>query len=261
VKNFAGMKQVLGIVLFGLLQVRGISQLKDSVLLKADSVKINGLKSEILSGGFIDIAQNGQMNASARLFRLYIGEPGKWQLPVSLYSGVTADNFSMDRGDEELCLQLINPGAGIFNLSIDGNNCLIGAGRKFTSFRLQYQAGFRFLSVFNSVQYRNFIFYNLVSGLGLMIATGAWEKGKTGNMGICWLSFRALYSGSPPLSLKEFIEEKIKTDMIGYSIGLGIDISQALNIRAFYFRYISNRNIEMFLKPLLQLSFNYSLKE
>jgi hypothetical protein len=254
------MKLRVMIVLY-LLPVCLVAQKKDSLFIQRDSSKTNASKAEILSGGFIDISQNGEMNASARLFRIYVGEPGKWQLPLSLYSGVSANNFSMSNDYEDLSLQLINPGAGILNISFDGNNRLIGTKRRLTSLRVQYQTGFRFLSVYNYNVFRNITFHNLVAGLGFLLATGAWEKDKPGNIGIFWLSLRALYSGNPATALKEFIEEEIKPEMLGYSIGLGVDISQALNIRAFYFRYMSNQHIAMFLKPALQLSFNYTVKE
>src|SRR5688500_15120178 len=104
-------------------------------------------KPEILSGGFIDFAQNGQMNASARIFRLYIGEPGRFQIPVAVYTGVSANNFSANRENEDIILHLINPGTGIFNMSFDGIKPVIGKKSKITSLQLQYQAGFRFLSV------------------------------------------------------------------------------------------------------------------
>src|SRR5580765_7967745 len=50
-------------------------------------------KPEIFTSGFIDIFNNGQVNASARFLRLYIGEPGRFALPLSFYSGVSSNNF------------------------------------------------------------------------------------------------------------------------------------------------------------------------
>jgi hypothetical protein len=35
-------------------------------------------KPEIFTSGFTDIINNGQINASARFIRLFIGEPGKF---------------------------------------------------------------------------------------------------------------------------------------------------------------------------------------
>ena len=51
------------------------------------------LKPEIFTSGFIDVMNNGQVNASARFIRLFIGEPGKFALPISFYGGVSNNNF------------------------------------------------------------------------------------------------------------------------------------------------------------------------
>src|SRR6185503_2586775 len=107
--------KILLSVLFWLWPIMGITQGKDSV----PALKNLTPRAEILSGGFIDIVQNGQMNASARLFRLYIGEPGKFQIPVSVFSGVTANNFSTNLQSQDYMLPLINPGSGVFNMSFD----------------------------------------------------------------------------------------------------------------------------------------------
>ena len=93
------MKSLLPILIW-LLPVIVFSQTKDS----ATIVKINdsisksqiqtpfnnskiAYKPEILTSGFIDIINNGQVNASARFIRLYIGEPGKFAIPLSIFSG------------------------------------------------------------------------------------------------------------------------------------------------------------------------------
>ena len=54
-------------------------------------------KPEILTSGFFDIVNNGQVNASARFIRLFIGEPGKFALPLSIYSGVSSNNFQTSK--------------------------------------------------------------------------------------------------------------------------------------------------------------------
>lgn len=95
-------------------------QLKEVLAQKVDS-NINNysiktlIKPEILTSGFIDIINNGQVNASARFIRLYIGEPGKFALPLSIYSGVSSNNFQnqqsqiSNRSNEQLVTNFINP--------------------------------------------------------------------------------------------------------------------------------------------------------
>lgn len=217
-------------------------------------------KPEILSGGFIDFVQNGQMNASARLFRLYIGEPGKFQIPVSVYTGVSANNFSVNSGNEDVILHLINPGTGIFNMSFDGINPIINKKSKITSLQLQYQVGFRFLSIYNNQIFENINFFNVIGGAGLTFITGAWEKGKVNNIGLFWLNLRGLYSGNPQEILRDFFSVPVKNNLLAYSAGLGIEITQTLNVKVFYFHFLNNRELEEFTQPFLQITFNYSMR-
>ncbi|MCY7290658.1 MAG: hypothetical protein LH615_00600, partial [Ferruginibacter sp.] len=97
-------------ILFWLLPFMCIGQLKESISPAKDnkvaalnittlkSNKTDNYKSEIFTSGFIDIVNNGQLNASARFIRLYIGEPGKFALPLSIYSGVSSNSFQNTQG-------------------------------------------------------------------------------------------------------------------------------------------------------------------
>ena len=261
------MKQYLPI-LFWLIPFFVCAQ-KDSLgkpglaVFEKEAERIPGIqhaKPEILSGGFIDFAQNGQMNASARFFRLYIGEPGKFQIPVSVYTGVSANNFSVNRENEDIILHLINPGTGIFNMSFDGINPVIGKKSKITSLQLQYQAGFRFLSVYNKQLYENISFFNVIGGAGLTFVTGAWESSKINNIGLFWLNVRGLYSGNPQKIFRDFFSVPVKNNLYAYSAGLGIEITQTLNVKVFYFHFLNNRELEEFTQPFLQITFNYSMR-
>ena len=236
-----------------------------AVFAQADSVlnnsKPQAAKPEILSGGFIDFIQTGQMNASARLFRIYIGEPGKFQLPISIFTGVSANNLAFQRQNEDFTGNLINPGAGIFSLSFDGTNRMAGGKSRLTSLQVQYQSGFRFLSIYDRSNYRNITFFNVIAAAGLTLITGAWEKNKAGNMGVFWLNVRGLFSNNPPALLQSLLQDvTVQHNLLGYSVGMGVEISQTVNIKAFYFRYSNNQHIPAFRQPVLQLSFNYSMR-
>src|SRR6476660_7559427 len=88
----------------------------------ADSSTNKSYKPEILSSGFIDVINNGQLNASARFIRLYIGEPGRIAIPLSFYSGVSANNFSSSqsaaglKSNDHLVNNFINPLSGLVNV-------------------------------------------------------------------------------------------------------------------------------------------------
>jgi len=113
------------VILLWLLPILAFSQLKDSIR-SIPVTRSQSYKPEILTSGFIDIVNNGQVNASARFIRLFIGEPGKFAVPLSIYSGVSSNNFqnqqltSGQRSNEDLVNSFINPLSGLANMSVDG---------------------------------------------------------------------------------------------------------------------------------------------
>jgi len=59
-------------------QAKEVSSFSKWDTVKTTYAKASAVKPEILTSGFIDIINNGQVNASARFIRLFIGEPGKF---------------------------------------------------------------------------------------------------------------------------------------------------------------------------------------
>lgn len=220
-------------------------------------------KPELFNSGFIDFQNNGQLNASARIFKIYIGEPKKFVMPISIYSGVSgnnANNGSLSlKGSEQMVLGLINPMSGLFNISTD-NSFSLKKKQSLTKFSFHLQIGQKMISGQMANSLKAFNFFSSFSNSGLLFQTGAWEKDKEKNMGIFWIiirfhliqtskSFKQL-SGYPP-------ERRI---FIGYSMGTGIEINNVLNIKLYYYKYLSPGS-QIFDMPIYQLSFNYNLKK
>jgi hypothetical protein len=229
-------------------------------------------KPQIFSSGFIDVMNNGQVNASARFIRIYIGEPGKFAIPLSLYSGVSANNFQnpnsstgIVRSNEQLVNQYINPLSGMVNISAEGivyfrkTGSLTKAGWCY-HLGERVLTGFRTGPVANPQTGRPVSFLNSYAASGFYFQTGAWEKSNTNNLGVCWLAFRYHLSYSNPAEIRDFLPA-IQTNGLytGYSLGFGVDISSLVNIRVIYYKYFKKPEIEYSL-PLYQFSFNYSLK-
>jgi len=102
-------------------------------------------KPELFNSGFIDFQNSGQMNASARVFKIYIGEPKKFMLPISVYSGVSGNNYnsgnnvSSSKGSEQMILGLINPMSGVFNISTDNTFRFNKKSKSVTGISFVYQ--------------------------------------------------------------------------------------------------------------------------
>ena len=122
------MRCLFTILIACLLCVPTIAQIATKAGDKAmDTTKPKLLKPEIFNSGFIDIVNSGQVNASARLLRLYIGEQGKFAVPLSFYGGVSSNNFQnqnsasglLTKSNDHLVSQYINPLSGLINISIE----------------------------------------------------------------------------------------------------------------------------------------------
>lgn len=227
-----------------------------------EPIVIQPKKPELFNSGFIDFQNSGQVNASARVFRLYIGEPKKFMLPVSVYSGVSGNNFNSgygnSRGSETLVLGLINPMSGLFNFSIE-NIHRIGHMDKLTGISFVYQAGEKLISGQQAITLKPFSFFSSFAYTGILFQTGAWEKEKEKNMGVFWilLRYHVVRTGNSFERLSGYPPDK--NYFRGISLGSGIEINNVLNIKTYYYRYI-RPGAENFTLPIYQLTFNYSMR-
>jgi hypothetical protein len=236
------------------------------------SNKAKNFKPEIFNNGFIDIINNGQVNASARVLRLYIGEQGRFAIPLSFYAGVSSNNFQNQNGggsiltksNDHLVNQYINPLSGLINISVEDVKYFKQTDRV-TKTAFLYQVGERVLNgikvglVTNPQTGKPVNFLNTFASAGLYFQTGAWEKTNTKNVGIFWLAARYHFCYTNPAQINNFLGD-IDTNGIymGYSVGFGIEINNLVNIKAIYYKYTKAPEIEYGL-PIYQFSFNYTM--
>lgn len=228
-------------------------------------------KPEIFTSGFIDFINNGQVNASARFIRLYIGEPGKFAFPLSIYSGVSSNSFQNTQGysqrsNDALVTNFINPLSGLANISIDGV-VLFGKESKVTRLGWLYHTGERILTgiktgpVTDPSTGKPVNFLNSFAASGLYFQTGAWDRNNSKNVGVSWLAARYIGCYTHPGQLKEIIPTIITNGLYhGYSLAWGVEINNYVNIKVVYYRYIKKPEIDYYL-PIYQFSFNYSIKK
>jgi hypothetical protein len=219
-------------------------------------------KPELFNSGFIDFQNSAQMNASARIFKLFIGEPGKFSVPISLYSGVSAPGMNSGtigpRTSEQMVLSLINPMSGLFNIYID--KLFEEKNRnRLTGIALVAQFGEKVLNGFQAVNLKNFNYFSTYGNIGMLFKTGAWEKNKEKNMGIFWavIRYHFIKTANSFLSLSGYAPNT--SEFQGYSLGIGIEINNSLNLKTFYYRYLKSQ-AAIFDIPIFQITFNYSLK-
>ncbi len=226
-------------------------------------------KIELFNSGFLDIMNSGQVNSSARFLKLYIGDPNRFSLPLSLYAGITSNPTQSSatptlKTNEHLVTGLINPLSGLINFSFEDILFLKRSALSKTRLGLSYQIGERVMygirvdtlnkiPVFSTVN-----FLNTYISSGLFFQTQAWEKDKANNIGIFWLSFRMHATRTGLKQLNTFLPKLTSNGLYtGYSLGFGVSITNSVDIRAIYYNYIKKPEIDYY-NSLYQFSLNYT---
>ena len=191
-------------------------------------------------------------------------------LPLSLYSGVSSNSFQnsqpMQRSNDALVTNFINPLSGLANISVDGVLYFKRKKEKMTKAGILYHVGERILTgtiigpAANPMTGKPVNFLNSFGSLGLYFQTGAWEMSNNKNVGVSWFAFRYISCFTNPGQLKKIMPD-IKTNGIysGYSIAWGVEITKLVNIKVVYYKYIKKPEIDYQL-PIYQFSFNYTMK-
>lgn len=226
----------------------------DSAVSKPTEDKLPGL----MRGGFFDLAQNGQINASARIITFYLGDPERFNLPVSVYSGISANNFSLNQRNEDLVLNLANPNTGIINLGTDGKVSLLGRSSSTSRLMMQYQASIRYLSIYNAFILRNVSFVASSFSTGLTLLTGAWIR--SSEPGFFWLRGNLIYSHSPNYPLRLLMMDSVSRNTLALGVGLGLEIRDQLNLKLHRFNFLNNLGHEDFSYPFVQVSLSYGIR-
>ncbi len=266
-KNKCSKRLVVCLILF----MPGVSRSQPNktwtVSLQDTEYQKGSNKPELLSCGFFDVMNNGQLNASARFIRMWIGEPGKFSIPVSVYSGVSSNNLQpVNQMNGQLVNNLINPLSGLTNISIDGILLRSKQQHQLTESRIIYQFGERLLTgnretwLTNSASASLVNFTNTYVVVGIYLQTGAWERNNIKYPGICWMSFRFISSRSGPAQLRQIFQNFHTNGMYhGYSIGWGIDINRLVNIKVIYYNFLKAPDTG-YSRPIYLCSFQYALK-
>ena len=242
----------------------------DSVATVADLSYLKNNKPQVLTSGCFELHNSGLINASVRLIRLYIGEPGRFIIPITLYSAVSSNSFQnpympVQSSNEQLFVNLINPHSGLLHLSTDGHGSSQRKRERLTNMGFLYQAGVRLLSgyvngsLFSPSMNSPVNFINYLSVVGLYFQTAAWEKGNTKNLGLFWLSGRYIISRTAEKELQR-IYPAIQTNGVyhGWSFAWGIDISETLDMKVIHYQYFKPPSFSS-PYPIFLFSFNYAL--
>lgn len=255
-----------------LLGVKTRAQLNDSLAFPNTCLSTRYTKPEMLTSGYLDISNNGQMNASARIIKLLIGELKRFTFPMSVYSGVTANSFynpgltGSEFSNQQLLNGFINPISGLLNLSFEGLHIFNPDSISVTKYGMIHQSGARILTGYRS---GNFVssfnispinFLNLFLTAGLYFQTGAWEIKNRSDPGIFWIAGRYLICKSGIRDIQSLFPNSYSNGFYhGWSVAWGLDISKMIDLKLIYSNYLKPPELE-YVQPIYQFSFQYSMR-
>jgi hypothetical protein len=227
-------------------------------------------KAQLFSAGFIDFMNSGQTTTGTKFLKVLVGEPTGVHIPLSLYCGVTNNTVQNSttqqlKSNEHLVTMYINPMSGLLNAAFEDIIFRPTSTAK-TRFGLSYQLGERLL---NGVKidttkkpavYTTINFLNTYAAAGLYFQTQAWERDKASKLGIFWLSARLHATRTGAKQLHSFLPALSSNGIYtGYSVGFGVQISKSVDVKAIYYKYLKEPEIE-YLNSIYQFSLNYNTK-
>jgi hypothetical protein len=216
---------------------------------------------ELLSRGFVDIFTNGKMQGTAQLLKINIGEPDAFYIPLFILVGASGDGLGEQEKNENTVANLLNPIGGIFNGTVNGRNNLYSSSTGITSLKFAYQLSGKLINAQDSLTGESKFLGAGYGNAGLFFQTGAWEPDAEGNMGVFWMQAKVTGSYAFDNAILTDVFGSTVTDnyFIGYSIDLGIEINNRINLKAGAYQYLNNQDIELMKKPVFKFSLDYNL--
>lgn len=215
---------------------------------------------QILKSGTIDFQTDGNVQASAQLLKINIGEKDGFYIPFYFYTGAAGSAFGTDKFNQAAMTNLLNPVGGTFNLSFNGLNPIYKTG-KYTSLQVSYQLGGRMVNARDSLKQQNL---NTISGLanaGLYFQTGAWGDADPANMGLFFVQVKAIGTFSSAGDLQKVLNDYhfSHSYLLGYSLDAGLSIHNVVNARIGVYQYTTSTASALLKDPVVKLSLDYSM--
>jgi hypothetical protein len=214
---------------------------------------------QLFTSGFINYVSGGNIQASANLLRMNIGNPNKFYIPFYIYAGITGNGLADVAKKTTTINTLLNPVSGTLNLSLNGLQ-LIGLRTGYTNWKIAYQLGARMSAANDALANKDFTFYNTFANLGLFVQTQAWKNTAPEKVGIFFLQAKAIGMYTQKANLqKVFGNTKLDNHyLVGFAVDAGIEIDKMLAMKFGVYKY-TDRHIDSVLNPpVVSFGINYS---
>jgi hypothetical protein len=214
---------------------------------------------EWLGQGLFDVTESGQIQTSASLVKIYVGEPGGFRIPFYLLTGTTSSALSEDSGNEATVWDLISQTGGLASLATNLDRTLWSSQSGITILKGAFAAAGKIGTGSDPASGdAEFFGAGYVDG-GLVFQTGAWQgDDQYRDGGIAWLQARYAYGLAGNTRLEELFGPDAERPH-GVRIDGGIFIQGRINVKVGVFLAVGGEDLPNLDGPALRFSFDYKV--
>jgi len=213
----------------------------------------------ILQSGFVDVNTFGDMQSSAQLLKIRIGEPGVFSVPLIFYTGVTGSPLGEDKTNQSMISNVLNPISGTFNGSFDAQFKIASLDKyKYTKFKGSIQGGAKVMNGKDSLTNEKISFVSAFANAGLRFQTGAWSSADTSNMGHFWVQAKGFFNYTQDDVMNRLFLGTLDPFQYGFQIDAGIFINKVINLKLNYSNFLNSNSNPLTDKALFKFSIDYT---
>ena len=216
----------------------------------------------VLNAGLLDIGVRGELQSTAQILKIRIGEPKGFNIPFYLLTGTASGDLGDAETNKSTLFQLLDPVGGVVSANLVGTSNLWHSKSGITQFRLAYTGSGRVVTGRHGVTGDSRGAANLYLATGIFFQTGAWEgdDGYDGG-GVFWSEVDYAASFISADDLRAFFGNDAGTSPSGVRATLGLKIKGKVNVKFALFIPTSREGIVGLDSDQFKLGLDYSVRK
>jgi hypothetical protein len=214
--------------------------------IRQDTVPASEKPIQVFTDENIDLFSNGIIRSTTNILNFNIGRSDKFYLPLYLAIGTTADLIPKDNFlNEELIFDLLNINGGLINGGYKLSLSMIPSDG-YAQLNFIHQLSAKSISGVNFETSDKDSFLSFMGVFGLMLYVNAWSPDEKNQNGHFWVNTSLSISKNPQEVLENLLRKKVNDMLLALQIESGINLSEDINIKVGYYRFMNNLHIEGF---------------
>lgn len=213
-----------------------------------------------LSGGNIDYLDGGIIQTNAQLMRINIGNPNGFNTPFYICVGANAETTTNDdEPNKSTNTSILSPNGGYLNMGFHGElSPESWKGKKYSQLSFVYQLGIKTISGNDAITDEKINMLSGIGNLGLLFQTQAWNPEDPDNLGMAYLQVVFANTLNNDEKIKKIYGPDVNKHFYGFNIEAGVEITNYINMRLGYYRYLNNKDInDDFKNGIFKISLDF----